>query len=182
MIPIVMPTDAQRVICDGFLITARAELGMHEAPGERDTPRVLEYLRTVSKPAWARLGLLHDATPWCSAFANWTVIKNALQGTGKANARSWLKWGEAIEEPIPGCLVVYSRPPTPWSGHVHFFDRFEGKETIRTVGGASMRVADHVVGVGGNQGNAVSLKAYPGSRVLGYRVPRHADIRPEMTS
>ncbi len=99
---------------------------------------------------------MRDATPWCSALANWVTISCGVAGSGKANARSWLRWGDGLVEPVPGCIVVFSRPPLPAQGHVAFF--------ARKVGGL-------IFVLGGNQGDAVSLKPYPERRLLGYRVP-----------
>lgn len=135
-----------------LLAIARAEKGVLESPGEANTPRVLEYLATVGKSSLFR----RDETPWCSAFANWVLIQAKATGSGKANARSWLAWGERVEIPFPGCIAVFSRPPNPWSGHVAFFE-----EQL----GALIRVT------GGNQGNAVRTSPYTERRLIGYRIP-----------
>ena len=68
-----------------------------------------------------------------------------------------------MEEPKYGCIVVFSRPPSPRSGHVAFFVRTEGR-------GSSQK---HYV-LGGNQRNAVNVRPYPASRVLGFRWPHEA--------
>ncbi len=131
------------------------ELGVRETPGPGNNPRVLEYGSHTS---------LHPGTDeiaWCSSFANWVTLQAGIKGSGSAAARSWLRWGEACDVPIPGCLPVYSRPPLPGSGHVHFFAELLG---------------DLVRGVGGNQGNQVKPAGYPKRRLLGYRMPTMAQI------
>lgn len=141
-----------------FRLRARAELGVHELPGADNSARVLEYLATCGKSSVFRL----DATPWCSGFANFVTLGCDVPGTGKANARSWLTWGEPIDYPVMGCVVVFSRPPAPWSGHVAFYERTGDDGRI------------HVLG--GNQNNRVSIAPYPKRRLLGYRVPTDAMI------
>lgn len=133
-----------------WFIVAKGELGTREIPGSQHNPRVLEY------HAETGLSADDDETPWCSSFANWCFAQVGIVGTRSAAARSWLKWGKALDVPRVGCVVVFSRPPKPGSGHVAFYVADEGQS---------------IVVLGGNQGNAVSAKPYPKSRVLGYRWP-----------
>lgn len=128
---------------------ALAERGVKETPGAGSNPRVLEYLRTTSLPETMRSD---DETPWCSAFVNWCVTRAGLKGTGSAAARSWLTWGQSLEVPRRGCVVVLSRDG---GGHVGFY--------LRTVG-SSLHL------FGGNQNNLVGTRAYDSSRLLGYRI------------
>jgi uncharacterized protein (TIGR02594 family) len=126
------------------------EFGQKEVGGNRDNPRIKEYLKTVGMNG-------HDETPWCSAFANWCMAQANIKGTGRANARSWLKWeGKLVAKPVFGCIVVLSRPPDPSHGHVAFW---VGEDAVNPML------------LGGNQGNAVSLKRYPRARILDYRWP-----------
>lgn len=135
-----------------FLEVARAEIGVKETPGVESTPRIDEYLAATRGHASG------DETPWCSAFTNWVVQHSGDQGTGSKAARSWLSWGlESL--PVPGCIVVLWRGSVDsWRGHVGFLDHVDER--------------GNVVLLGGNQGNRVSLRTYPRSRVLGFRVPR----------
>lgn len=128
---------------------ALAELGVHEVEGTGAAARVLEYLRTTSLPPSMAAT---DETPWCSAFVNWCVSRAGLKGTGSAAARSWLTWGQPLAVPARGCIVVLTRDG---GGHVAFY--------LRSSGG-------RVQLLGGNQGNAVCVRAYDQSRVLGYRI------------
>lgn len=136
-----------------WLSVARREIGTKERFGNADNPRVLEYLRTCTIP----IGMLHDETPWCSAFVNWCVERAGLRGTRRANARSWLSWGAALEQPEYGCVVVFQRG-TAYQGHVGFWM------------GESSR-AGFIDVLGGNQANSVCVKPYDVERVLGYRWP-----------
>lgn len=132
------------------LEVALAELtrGVAEVPGPANNPRIGEYLLLVGEAP-------DDATPWCSAFVNWCHRQAGLQGTGKANARSWLHWGTPTGAPTLGDVVVFWRGSrVSWEGHVAFY--------LGESGGT-------VIVVGGNQGNRVSVTAYSKEQVLGYR-------------
>lgn len=130
------------------------ELGTREVAGTRDSRRIQEYLATVN------LGASHDETPWCSAFANWCMQQADIQGTGRANARSWLSWGNAnacLSRPCFGAVTILWRGQRHgWRGHVAFYvGDWQGQISL----------------LGGNQGNRVSIREYDAGRVLGYRWP-----------
>lgn len=135
-----------------WLTIAYGELGQHEAPGDAENPRIHEYHAATTLGRWARE---REATPWCSSFVNWVMREAGIEGTGSAMARSWLGWGLELRQPRPGCVTVLRRGAPP-SGHVGFFERAEG---------------NLIYLLGGNQGNAVSVKPYGADLVLGYRWP-----------
>jgi len=128
---------------------AESEIGTKEIAGPKHNSRVLEYHATTTLKA------TNDETPWCSAFVNWCVTQAGIKGTNLANARSWLKWGKALDIPTPGCIVVFRRGSNPQAGHVAFFHSF--------VGGGYIKV------LGGNQADQVKFSNYPIADVLGYR-------------
>jgi uncharacterized protein (TIGR02594 family) len=130
---------------------ARGELGVKERPGSGNNPRVVEYLNSTDLDSDSASS---DETPWCSAFVNWCVERSGNEGTNSAWARSWLDWGRRTEEPVPGCIVVFSRGAN--SGHVAFYVSRDG-DSIRVLGG--------------NQSDQVCEASYPKSRLLGYRLP-----------
>jgi len=137
---------------------AEKEKGVHEIPGAENEPRVLEYLAATSNLSQSVAS--KDETPWCSAFVNWCVKQAGYDGTDHALARSWLDWGQAIETPRRGCIVVFQREKK--FGHVGFFIE-ETEIEIKVLGG--------------NQQNKetllyeVSEKSYAKSDWLGYRMP-----------
>lgn len=129
------------------------EFGTREIVGKQDNPEVLKYFDGTGFDGKA----LKDETAWCAAFVNWVLLKAGFQGSGKLNARSFLEVGEATENPEKGDIVVLWRnSPQDWRGHVGFYV----KES-----------QDHIYVLGGNQGNEVSIKKYPKSRLLQYRMP-----------
>jgi uncharacterized protein (TIGR02594 family) len=134
-----------------WLAAAWAEFGVRELPGSAVASAVLKYFREAGHSEIA-----HDTTPWCAAFVGAMLKRCGLQGTDSLLARSYLAWGEAIDEAKSGAIVVLSRGDDPHAGHVGLF-----------VGAANERVFL----LGGNQGDAVCIEAFEASRVLGYRWP-----------
>lgn len=134
-----------------WMAIALQELGVSEIPGTDHNARIIEYHQATS------LRATDDETPWCSSFVNWCMGRAGYPRTDSAAARSWLQWGKRIDTPVYGCVVIFSRPPSPSSGHVAFY-----------LGQRSGRIEV----LGGNQGNKVSVATYPANRLLGYRMPR----------
>lgn len=129
---------------------AQGELGVTEIPGPSNEPRIVKYHASTT------LRATQDYVPWCSAFANWCIQRAGLKGTGLANARSWLKWGKALDDPVEGCIVIFKRGTNPQSGHVAFFVGQDG---------------NYVRVLGGNQGDMVKVSRFPVADVIGYRWP-----------
>jgi uncharacterized protein (TIGR02594 family) len=139
--------------------------GVREVRGTAGhNPRILEYFRTTPFQ-----GNDNDEAAWCSAFANWCVLQAGMRGTGRANARSWLNWGEALSEPRPGAITVFRRGTSAWQGHVAFY-----------VGPAS--TAGNIEVLGGNQANQVCRRPYATDRLLGYRWPSGSPTRTSSSS
>lgn len=134
------------------MVIAERELasGVREVPGARHNPRIVEYHAATTLRATS------DEVPWCSAFVNWCLLEAGEPGTRSAAARSWLRWGVALEVPRYGAVAVLSRGADPARGHVGFFLRERD---------------DAVLVLGGNQGNAISIAAFPRTRVLAFRWP-----------
>lgn len=98
-----------------------------------------------------------DETPWCSAFVNAIAWTLQLPRSKSAAARSWLNVGQVIElrMAMPGNdVVVLRRGTNPAQGHVGFFAGLQG---------------DRVHLLGGNQGNEITIAAFPVSDVVGVR-------------
>lgn len=130
--------------------TAKEEMGVAEIEGEEANPRILQYFAATGAHTHS------DETAWCAAFVSFVLEKLGIPSTKSAWSRSYLTWGKALDRPVKGCVVVFTRPPDPAKGHVAFFVTEE---------------ADKVYVLGGNQGNRVTIAAYPKSRVLAYRGP-----------
>lgn len=135
-------------------------IGTKEAPGAASNPAVLAMLHLDG--TWPK----EDAVPWCSAFVNWIAWLLRLPRSKNLAARSWLAVGKpiAIEQAEVGFDVVVlkrgnGKQPGPEvtsgaAGHVGWFAGVEG---------------DRVHVLGGNQGDAVTVQAFPVKDVLGVR-------------
>ena len=145
-----------------WLAAAWAELGQREVRGNADNARIRAFFRDVGHPA-----TLHDEVAWCAAFAGACLERAGFASTRSLMARSYLRWGEELEDGRFGAVAVLSRGADPAAGHVGFL-----------LG----ETASHVMLLGGNQGDAVSVAAYPKTRLIGLRwpqaVPQHLDVSP----
>lgn len=147
-----MTTEAQPAAEPPWLTVARAELGVREAPGKADNPRIVEYLRATRLPERA----MHDETAHCAAFVCWCLEQAGMPNPGTAMARHFLDYGKRLLTPRVGCIAVLSRGGDMTQGHTGFY-----------VG------PGHAPGtmllLGANQMNSVRISSYPDSRLLGLR-------------
>ena len=134
-----------------WLAAAWAEFGVREKPGFANADAVLGYFAEAGHPK-----IRDDATPWCAAFAGAMLKRAGLGASGSLMARSYLKWGSAIDTPRLGAITVLTRGKSASAGHVGFY-----------LGHAETRVFL----LGGNQSDAVTVEAFDVKRVLGYRWP-----------
>lgn len=141
---------------------AQRFIGIKEVPGNQHNPQVLAMLSLDT--SWA----VEDEIPWCSAFVNYIAWLLRLPRSKSLAARSWLGVGQPIPNPTSASaafdVVVLSRGPTPQPGpevldapgHVGFF---ASQDTIKGL----------IYLLGGNQGDKVSVAAYPARNILGIR-------------
>ena len=140
---------------------AKTYIGTVEAPGPENNPVVMEMYASVGHD-WVE----HDSVAWCAAFVGHCLERAGIRSTRKLTARSYLNWGLPVEvsEAQPGDIGVIPRGSSSWQGHVFFIDRIEGA---------------WVWGLGGNQSDAVNIKRYPISKLLGVRRAGH--VTPAVT-
>ncbi|MEM1284496.1 MAG: TIGR02594 family protein [Pseudomonadota bacterium] len=134
-----------------WLREAERHLGTREWSGRRHNPVVVRFF---AKAGFG--GIRDDETPWCAAFINAIMATCRLPTTGKLTARSFLAWGEPLQQPKRGAVAIFRRGRSNWQGHVGL-----------VVGDD----ATHLTILGGNQSNAVTLARYPRSKLLGLRWP-----------
>lgn len=126
---------------------ALAEQGQAEQAGDKQNPRIVAY------HAITGLRAQNDETPWCASFVGWCLEQAGLKSTGSAVARSYETWGVALEKPVLGAIVTFTRAG---GGHVGFYmGARDGKWLI----------------LGGNQSNRVSIAAYDPNRMTAIRWP-----------
>lgn len=137
-----------------WLRTAWMYIGVKEWAGPRHNNVILKWLDQLG--AWWR----DDETPWCGVFVA-IVFKNHRIAIPKLymRAKAWLDWGCSVQVPFLGCIAIIERKG---GGHV-FFVVGETPE-------------GDLIGLGGNQGNMVTLATFPRSRVIGYRMPSGWDV------
>ena len=140
---------------------ARSYIGLSEGPGPADNPIIMEMYASVGHD-WVE----HDSVAWCAAFVGHCLERAGIRSTRKLTARSYLDWGIPIEvaDAQQGDIGVIPRGASSWQGHVFFIDRIEGQ---------------WVWGLGGNQDDAVNVKRYPVSKLLGVR--RAGNVAPSVT-
>lgn len=132
-----------------WIAEARKHLGVREIPGPKDNPVILGWL--VKLKAWWK----EENTPWCGTF---TAM--CLQACGLPYPKAWMRAKEYLilpvhlDRPAYGCIVVFEREG---GGHVGFV---VGRDR-----------AGNLMVLGGNQGDAVCIKPFAKSRVIGYLWP-----------
>lgn len=135
-----------------LLKIATGELGVTEISGSVHSERILQYAEDIGL-SWIN----DDETPWCSIFMNWVALKAGVENSESAAARSWLNVGFSVQNPEPGDIVVYWRgSPSSHQGHVGIFLGFSSDQS-------------RIYTLGGNQGDSVSISAYPRKRFLDFR-------------
>lgn len=137
---------------EDILRVASDKLGVQEIPGPNDNPEIVNFAKE-SGFDWVD----DDETAWCSFFMNWVAHKTGYKRSKSGLARSWLNVGRVVTSPEPGDVVVYWRESrTSYKGHVGIFLGFS-------------QDSSRIYTLGGNQGNSVSISAYPSDQLLGFR-------------
>jgi uncharacterized protein (TIGR02594 family) len=137
-----------------WISLARTYMGLHEVAGTEHNPEILQFWKDIK-----RGGIKDDETPWCAAFVGAMLERSGIASSRNEGARSYLDWGLALAAPAMGCVVVFARDG---GGHVGF-----------VVG----KTPDNkLLVLGGNQADAVNIKAFGLERVAGYRWPHDVQI------
>lgn len=141
-----------------WLATARSYIGEREVPGPTSGAWQQKMWLQLKggRWYWEHFGGDDSSAPWCGAFMGKVFDDCRMPyATRWASARGWLDWGFPIPEPVVGCVTVLERGPR--SGHVMF-----------TVG---RDPRGYLMGLGGNQRDAVTIAPFAPTRVLGHRWP-----------
>jgi uncharacterized protein (TIGR02594 family) len=132
-----------------WITEARRYIGVREIPGVTHNPLIVQMWKTIK-----RGGIKDDETPWCAAFVGFVLENVGIVSSRFESAKSYLTWGQPLPGPAPGCIVVFTRDG---GGHVGFLE--------------GLTIDGRLLVLGGNQGNEVNVRAFPESRVSGYRWP-----------
>ena len=118
--------------------------GLAEISGEIDNQIIVSWFAEMGHPE-----IKNDETAWCSLTINIMAKKLGLLYSGKLDARSWLRIGKEVTTPKIGHVVVFWRESiSGWKGHVGLYAGMDEDKTKIYV-------------LGGNQGNTISIRAYP---------------------
>lgn len=140
-----------------WLRKALSYLGEKEIKGPINSPVITSWWKKIRAP------FNDDETPWCAAFVGGVLEDCDILSTRSAAARSYQNWGNKIDGPCVGAVVVFWRgSPSGAFGHVAFV---VGKDQT-----------GNLMVLGGNQGDEVNIKPFANERVLSYHWPRSHDI------
>lgn len=142
-----------------WLTKAREYDGTKEIVGRKHNPVVVSLWKLGKAGSFT-----DDETPWCAAYVSAMLEMVDVKSARTGWARGYLNWGKKLKGPAMGAIVVFSRGKK--FGHVGFVcgRTRTGKLLVR----------------GGNQDNAVNVKAFDVSRVLGYRWPEDEPLPTEI--
>lgn len=132
-----------------WLSEARKHIGQTEIKGAKHNPLILLWWKLIK-----RGGIKDDETPWCAAFVGGMLETVGITSSRFESAKSYLNWGVKLAAPVVGCIVVFTRDG---GGHVGFVTGADGKGNLLVLGG--------------NQSDAVNIRAFARDRVAGYRWP-----------
>lgn len=155
-IPLLNKIDRFEETADPYHVTiAKAELGVKETKGHKHNKRVVEYHSTSTGK------YKNDEIPWCGSFVNWVMLQSGITKTVKypERAKAWKDFGTVIYEPTLGSIAIKNRRG---GGHVCF------------VVGESKN-SKSLYCLGGNQGDAVTIKKYKKSAFTDFRLPPGQD-------
>lgn len=134
-----------------WLLWALGELGVLEADGAKDNPRIVWYHSHTSA------GAAPDSVAWCSSFVNAGMQAAGYPGTRSKKASSWLAYGVPYKLCLGGILVFgKSDPAANGTGHVGWCAGWSD---------------EWVLCLGGNQSNRVSVVRRPIKSLVDVRMP-----------
>lgn len=140
-----------------WLIEAEKHIGTREIPGARHEAKILGWWKAIR-----RGGIKTDEVPWCAAFVGGCLEAVGIISSRYESAKSYMDWGVEINQPVVGCVVVFTRTG---GGHVGFVIGTDHQNRLLVLGG--------------NQGDKVSIAPFDRIRVTGYRWPRAVPLHIE---
>jgi len=130
-----------------YIDIAKKELGVREG---KNNNRILKYHKVSG-------GFTSVKTPWCGSFVNWVMEKSGYKTVkGASRAKNWIKFGVKTTIPYYGSIAIKNRKG---GGHVTF------------VVGKSKN-GKYLYCLGGNQGDAVTIRKYRANVFTDFRLPK----------
>lgn len=149
---------------------ALKEYGVIEGGGTVNNPRIIAWADEVHKlfpttyTSWASDWYNKDSIPWCGLFMALVAARsaNGLKNRGPVSsyltALAWAAFGKAVD---------FRNLNNIYCGDIGVFTR-EGGGHVFVIIGVSTD-GKYIVGIGGNQDNAVNIKLMPVSRLYAVR-------------
>lgn len=135
-----------------WVVEGLKHVGLKEIVGPKHNQTILDWIKNLG--GW----FTDDETPWCGTFIA-QCLKEAKRGYPKHwyRALAYESYGTRLAKPAYGCIGVMARTG---GGHVTFImgETKDGK---------------YLVGLGGNQSNAVNLMKFPKSRFTAFVWPTY---------
>lgn len=140
-----------------WLDHSRSFIGQKEIAGLKSNPWIV---RLWDKAAWLWATKKDDSQlPWCGAFvAHCLRLSDLTPPKNWFRASAYADYGQALSQPALGCIGVMTRAG---GGHVGFVI---GQDN-----------AGNILMLGGNQGDAVKVSAFPRARFTQFVWPIASD-------
>jgi uncharacterized protein (TIGR02594 family) len=135
----------------------------HIGENERDDKSTLQGLFKT-----AGVNIDPQKVAWCAAFVNAVLATNGAVGTGKLTADSFKNFGDKVNTPHQGDIVLLKPQTKGDTGHVGFFSGINKNGSVAVLGG--------------NQGNGVNISNFNASDVVGYRRPNQRGTATRMAA
>ena len=134
---------------------AKGLVGIEETPGSKNNTTIISWAKVLGMTDYNA-----DSIPWCGLFVAHVLSQAGMDVTDAPLwALSWKQWGNKLDEPAYGALLVFKREG---GGHVGFYMSED---------------SDYYHVLGGNQSDSVCVTKVAKSRCVAIRWPAdHMDL------
>lgn len=108
---------------------AKNEIGVREATGHNDGPRVEEYLATVG---------LKKGQPWCAAFISWVYVKAGFRKPLSGWSPSFFPASRLTKTLLPGHVLGIYMPKAKRIAHVGLIEKLDGDWCLSIEGNTNL--------------------------------------------
>lgn len=135
-----------------WMTYARSLIGTKEIKGPQHNPTILQWVKNLGR--FVGITVSDDETAWCGIFAG-EVVQQAgfTPPTLCVRASKWVEFGQKLDEPAYGSILVFTRSG---GGHVGFYVSED---------------ASHYHVLGGNQSDQVNITKVAKNRLTAVRWP-----------
>ncbi len=142
-----------------WLTRGRRFIGIAETPGVKNSPELMAVLDWADgRQDGKTIGANNDDEAYCAKGVCAVLELEKIVSPRNPAARSFQKWGQELDGPALGAIVVFWRKSIngPY-GHVGFV---AGRDS-----------SGNVMCLGFNQSDSINIRAFPMARVLSFRWP-----------